>query len=114
MDRVFHFKYEEPSPSERFIDEVNEGFMVHAKTWRFTETIDWKARCKSGYKMNKWGSDKCLVGFPYPLENSSGSSPTENPEGFKYNSFQNKQIIDVWLPKLEEAMEKRKKTVNSS
>ena len=118
LGKAIKSKYNEPSPSERFSDEVKEIFMLHTKTWRLTETQDWKNRCKVDYKMNKWGSDKCNVGFPFPdIESElmiTANSLTVNDKGFKYNAFKNKRIQNYWLPKLIEAMENRRRKISLS
>ena len=102
-------RYNEDTPSERFVDEVNEAFMLHAKTWRYTDTKDWSARCLDGYVLNKFGTDKCVVGFPHPLnsESKEGKSKNVNAQGFRYNSFMSEDIVNIWIPKLENALKQR-------
>ncbi|KAG7346686.1 glycosyltransferase family 92 protein [Nitzschia inconspicua] len=83
-----------PDPQSRFIDEVNEGLMLHAKAIARQDTAGWKRNC------HKDGSpiDQCRIGFPWPED---GSNRTYNEDGWNYNCYVNPRIDNYWAPLLK-------------
>lgn len=83
-----------PDPQSRFIDEVNEGLMLHTKAIARQDTAGWKRNC------HKDGSpiDQCRIGFPWPED---GSNRTFDDDGWKYNCYVNPRIDRYWAPLLK-------------
>jgi hypothetical protein len=87
-------KIPSPDPLSRFIDEVNEGLMLHSKAIARQDTAGWKRNChKDGNPI-----DQCRIGFPWPED---GSNRTNDDEGWKYNCYVNPRIDNYWSPLLK-------------
>jgi hypothetical protein len=83
-----------PDPLSRFIDEVNEGLMLHSKAIARQDTAGWEKNChKDGIPI-----DQCRIGFPWPED---GSNRTYDDEGWKYNCYVNPRIDNYWAPLLK-------------
>lgn len=86
---------------ERFVDEINEGVLIHAKTMVPNEAVKRKARCL--YKMTM-----CSVGIECP--DDLPFSDSTHTDGFLYNTdtycncWVNRKAEDVWIPKLKTAL----------
>ena len=88
---------------ERFVDELNEGVLIHAKTTVPAETFDRYKMCKLN------GPSNCLVGIPCPDDVSFVDAlHTKNvfkDENGKFcNCWMNRKVENYWLPKLKEAL----------
>jgi len=87
---------------ERFIDEINEGVLVHAKTTPPDETIGHIDACSYKHKR------VCTLGFPCP--NDLSFSDETHKDGFQdtlgrfCNCWVNRQVEDLWVPQLEDAL----------
>jgi hypothetical protein len=87
---------------ERFSDEINEGVLIHAKTLVPNEAMGRVARC--AYKMTM-----CSVGYECP--DDLPFSDSTHQDGFlhgenKYcNCWVNRKVENVWVPKLEHALD---------
>ena len=101
--------------SERYSDEINEATMLHAKTTGDGATSNWKETCAKGYvppdRKSVW---KCRVGLAYPRGTKSVYSEKDMPklyteDGYTMNCFPYEKLTDYWIPKLKEALSKRKK-----
>lgn len=100
---AMHFR--ESREADRITDESHQAIMMHTKTTVPEYTTEWKKRCELGFKPPH-GQD-CRVGFPWPSNNDRGSDRAI-PSGQGYNCFTNEKMSTHWLPKLRDAMEKRK------
>lgn len=86
-----------PDPLSRFIDEVNEGLMLHTKAIARQDTAAWKKNChKDGRPI-----DQCRIGFPWPEE---GADRDYDNDGWKYNCYVNPRIDNYWAPMLQERL----------
>jgi hypothetical protein len=86
-----------PDPLSRFIDEVNEGLMLHSKAIARQDTAGWKKNChKDGKPI-----DQCRIGFPWPED---VSNRTYDEEGWKYNCYVNPRIDNFWAPMLKQRL----------
>ena len=109
----------EQPPSERNADEVNEIVMVHTKTTESMTTANYKTKCRFDYD-KKWQG--CYVAVPWPANMTAGSrgndavlgwSPSvpkdaHDANGLQYNCWINERVEAYYVPKLREALTKRK------
>lgn len=109
----------EKPPSERNADEVNEIVLVHTKTTESITTLNYKTKCRFDYE-KKWQG--CYVAVPWPANMTAGSKEnaavlglsqsapqdTHDENGLEYNCWINKRVEDYYVPKLHEALAKRK------
>lgn len=91
--------------SERFTNELEEAVMVHTKTTVPGNTKGYRKTCKFGF-VETW-KEKCRVGFPIP--NNVLDVNASRTDGYKYNCYTNDKLTNIFIPKLKEAMLKRKK-----
>lgn len=105
---AMHFR--ESREADRITDESHQAIMMHTKTTVPEYTTEWKKRCMFGFKPPH-GQD-CRVGFPWPSNNDQGSDRAI-PSGQGYNCFTNEKMTTHWLPKLRDAMKKRKSRVET-
>ena len=90
---------------ERFVDEVNEGVLIHAKTTVPAETFARDKMCKLN------GPSNCLVGIPCPDDvpfNDALHTKNvfQNENGQYCNCWMNRKVENYWLPKLKDALSK--------
>jgi hypothetical protein len=95
-------KYSERSPSERVTDEIDEAVMVHTKTLGADMTGGYKQRCRHDHQ-KKWQA--CWVAYPYP---DDANAKAYDEQGMEFNCQINKRVDQFWVPRLREAMAKRK------
>jgi hypothetical protein len=88
----------QPSPYERRVDEVKEGFMLHTKTTYPSATKGWSRFCRGTSEEEK---KKCPVGIPYDLENIEAET---TKEGYARNCYQHDRIQYDLVPKLEDLL----------
>jgi hypothetical protein len=101
-------QYREHSPSEWTSDELSQVVMVHTKTIGRDLTFNYESGCKHN-RSKTW--QKCLVAYPWP--NDSTNKEPFDQIGMGYNCYVNRKVEDYWIPKLKEALKKRKTTVAS-
>jgi len=79
-------------PTSRFVDEINEGTMMHAKAVAYQDTGKWDEVCKH---------DKgfCRLGNPYPPGAYEAKIKVDE-EGWTYNCWVNEKVENYWVPKL--------------
>lgn len=84
--------------NERFVDEINEGVLVHAKTKTPDETVDRKSRCQLG-------KEGCAVGIPchdeVQFKDETHKRGFLDNDGNYCNCWINKKLENVLLPQLE-------------
>mmetsp|Transcript_2659 Transcript_2659/g.3081 ORF Transcript_2659/g.3081 Transcript_2659/m.3081 type:complete len:825 (-) Transcript_2659:150-2624(-) len=90
-------------------DEAEQAFMLHSKSRVKRNTKDWHKQCRNlRYKQGCW------LGFPFPKGVLSEEGLTQKDKleerGFVYNCYASEKIDDFWIPRLEEAMTRRKVT----
>ena len=90
---------------ERWVNELEEGVLIHAKTTVPAETFSRETVCVLNAPSN------CLVGIPCPYDLPfSDALHTKNvfhDEDGKYcNCWKNRRVEDYWLPKLNNALSK--------
>jgi hypothetical protein len=98
----------EASPLERYTDEVNEAVMIHAKGVLHDQTTHYKQRCSKKFG-RKWLG--CSVGFPWATgrTNKDAKLGEEHDEdGVMYNCFINERVKNYWVPRLLEALQKKR------
>ncbi len=100
----WNHRYYERKKSERFTNEIEEAVMVHTKTTVPGNTKGYKRVCKFGF-VETW-KDVCRVGFPIPNNKLDVNVP--RPDGYKHNCYTNEKLTNVLIPKLREALKKRK------
>ena len=95
----------EKAPYERRVDEVNEAFMLHAKTTTPEATKNWNIKCHVSAAANKKNT-ACPVGIAFPLDadSTAASNSTTSADGMVYNCYRHKSVQEL-VPKLEKAME---------
>ena len=101
----YEWKHRYKEKHVRFIDEENEGLMLHTKSVVRDQTRDYIKTCKSILKKE---NDRCKLGFPWP----DGEVTTEivsNKDGYLYNCFVDETIEDYWVPKFYEEVKKHPK-----
>lgn len=91
------------SKTERFVDELKEGVLIHAKTTVPAETFSREKMCKLK------APSHCLVGIPCP-DNLPFSDALHkdnvfhNEKGEFCNCWMNRKVDTYWLPKLRDAL----------
>ncbi len=96
-------QYREHSPSERTSDELSQVVMVHTKSIERDLTYNYENSCKHDQR-KKW--QKCRVAYPWPTNATKKDEFDLN--GMAYNCFVNRKVEDYWVPKLKDALIKRK------
>jgi hypothetical protein len=97
--------------TERVTDEIQEATMIHTKDIDFSSTKSWKSRCRGDFK-KKWQG--CNVGIPWPNNTKVVEGGAhDDGNGIEYNCFLNNKVEDYWIPRLEQAIAKRKATIPS-
>lgn len=91
-----------PDPKSRFIDEVNEGLMLHSKAIARQDTSGWKDACH----VDRLSFDTCRIGYPWP-DGAEESGEKANADGWEYNCYVNKKIDNYWAPELQAELEGR-------
>lgn len=94
----------ERAPSERVTDELHEAVLLHSKTLAKDMTAKYETRCKHDYE-KKWQG--CWVAFPFP-PNHSPSDGNADKNGNEYNCYINERVDNFWVPRLREALRKRR------
>lgn len=97
--------HREPASDRVVPDELTEAVMVHAKTVKFGQTLSWKEVCHKDFVKKGKG---CFVAVPWPDRLARTGNETYNDEGLLYNCFVNHWVDEYWVPRLVEAMHKRK------
>lgn len=93
---------------ERVTDELEEATMIHAKSLDFGQTVNWQGRCVVNSKRKRLG---CYIGFPWPKNQQMEELPEakyDPTSKMEYNCFVNEKVDQNWIPRLEQALEKRK------
>ena len=90
---------------ERFVDELKEGVLIHAKTTPPAETFSREKMCKLN------APSHCMVGIPCPddLPFSDAlhtKNVFHNEKGEFCNCWMNRKVDNYWLPKLKDALSK--------
>ncbi|KAL3805733.1 hypothetical protein ACHAW5_010936 [Stephanodiscus triporus] len=90
---------------ERFVDELEEGVLIHAKTTVPAETFTREKLCMLNAPSN------CLVGIPCPddlaFDDALHTKNVFHDETGKYcNCWKNRRVEEFWLPRLNDAMSK--------
>jgi hypothetical protein len=86
---------------ERFVDELKEGVMIHAKSMTPNDGVSRATRCR--YKMTM-----CNIGIECPYDLAFDDQ--HHTDGFQYgngtycNCWVNRRAENVWIPKLEAVM----------
>ncbi|KAL7538511.1 hypothetical protein ACHAXR_008612 [Thalassiosira sp. AJA248-18] len=88
---------------ERFVDELEEGVLIHAKTTVPAETFSREKMCKLN------APSHCLVGIPCPddLPFSDAlhtKNVFHNEKGEFCNCWTNRKVEKYWLPKLNDEL----------
>jgi hypothetical protein len=78
--------------------------MLHTKTSSPTQTSNWINRCHFEFE-KKWRG--CFVGFPWPNGTEVEGDGGHRADGMEYNCFENTRVMEVWSPRLREALAKR-------
>lgn len=97
--RYYHITRDKESP-EIFVDEITQGFLVHARSVLPHETVRRSAECSIGSKHN------CLLGYlcgddvEY-IDELQSDNVFFNPDGSFCNCWRNKVVEEVLVPKLE-------------
>eukprot|EP00578_Thalassiosira_sp_NH16_P017673 CAMPEP_0181123018 /NCGR_PEP_ID=MMETSP1071-20121207/25641_1 /TAXON_ID=35127 /ORGANISM="Thalassiosira sp., Strain NH16" /LENGTH=880 /DNA_ID=CAMNT_0023208063 /DNA_START=224 /DNA_END=2866 /DNA_ORIENTATION=- len=100
----WYMHFRETRSTDHVTDEIHQAVMLHTKTTVPEYTMEWKTRCKAGFKPGH--KQNCRVGFPWPQNNEMGSKKA-TPGGYGYNCFKNDKLNDFWIPKLHDAIKKR-------
>lgn len=90
---------------ERFVDEIHEGVLIHAKTTVPAETFSRDKMCKLK------AASHCLVGIPCPDDLPFSDELHKNnvfhdEKGQFCNCWMNRKVQDYWVPKLKNALKK--------
>jgi hypothetical protein len=99
-------RHREYKPSEMYTDEVQQAVMVHTKSVDEGMTNNYKKFCRYDYE-KKWRG--CHVAFPFPNRTIDTLDKPHNADGMKYNCHINEKVEHFWLPKLRNALSKRKR-----
>lgn len=102
--RKWH-RYFKQDPTERTIDEVHEAMMIHTKNLDQGQTQNWKNKCRFDFPKKHLG---CSIGFPWPNNFPSSTDTYDSKTKWQYNCFVNTRVDEYWVPRLEQAMAKRK------
>jgi hypothetical protein len=103
-----HRQHGEKPPSERVTDELREAVMVHTKSVKPDQTRE--SQCHKDFK-RKWLG--CWVAVPWPNNTKAQGEGAYNEIGMLYNCFVNDRVENYWLPKLKEAMERRRRSLDA-
>jgi hypothetical protein len=87
-----------PDPKSRFVDEVNEGLMLHSKAIARQDTAGWVRNCHQNFT----GFDQCRIGYPWPR--GSDEVVKADNDGWNYNCYAHEKIDDYWGPRLQEKL----------
>lgn len=98
--KQFGYKRPFPDPLSRFVDEVNEGLMLHSKAIARQDTAGWEKNCRHNTK----GIDQCRIGYPYP-KGANETEITHTSDGWDYNCYAHEKIDSYWGPRLQEKMQ---------
>ena len=87
------------------MDELNEGVLIHAKTTVPAESFSRDKMCKLN------APSHCLVGIPCPDDLPfSDALHTKNvfhdEQGNFCNCWMNRKVENIWVPKLQNVLEK--------
>ena len=89
------------SKTERFIDELNEGVLIHAKTTAPDETPFQEKSCI-------FKKEGCPVGMPCPdnllFDDNSHKDGFQDEDGKYCNCWINRKVEDFYVSKLEKLM----------
>ena len=93
------------SETERFVDESEEGVLIHAKTTVPAETFSRDKMCKLN------APSHCMVGIPCPdhlpfSDELHTKNVFHNEKGEFCNCWMNRKVEEYWLPKLNDALSK--------
>jgi hypothetical protein len=77
--------------------------MIHAKRTDEKLTHNYRKRCNFDSD-KKWRG--CFVGFGWPNETEVPGA--HDADGMEYNCFTNRKVENYWLPRLLQAVERRK------
>ena len=103
-DEYSYFARTSDPQTERFIDEINEGVLIHAKSFVPEEAIHRDVRCKHGMHPG------CNVGIPcpddLPFDDATHQGGFLDHDGNFCNCWVNRKVDDIWLPKLEDSLRK--------
>jgi hypothetical protein len=89
--------------SERVADERNKAVMIHAKRTHEKLSHDDIKHCS--LESNK-KSRGCSVGFNWP--NDTEVPGAHDADGMEHDCFTNRKVENCWLPRLRQAVERRK------
>lgn len=101
-------QYREHAPSERTSDELSQVVMVHTKSIDRDMTYNYNTDCRHN-RTKEW--QKCWVAYPWPVNTTNIDEYDQN--GMEYNCYINRKVEDYWIPKLKDALKKRKTVVAS-
>jgi hypothetical protein len=102
-------RHREREPSEMYTDEVHQAVMVHTKSVDEGMTNNYKKFCRYDYE-KKWRG--CHVAFPFPKNTDGNLDKPHNVDGMEYNCHINEKVEQFWLPRLRNALSKRKKEIH--
>jgi hypothetical protein len=102
-NRKWNRRFAEMEPSERVSDERDEAVMIHTK--RTDEKLSHGYRKHCSFEPNKKGRI-CYVGFNWP--NDTEVPGAHDADGMDYNCFINRKVENYWLPRLRQAVGRRK------
>jgi hypothetical protein len=77
--------------------------MIHAKAITQGHTMGWTTRCSSESKKS------CYVGFSWPNSTKSETVTYDPETKMDYNCFVNKKVEYYWIPRLNKAVEARRR-----
>ena len=103
--KTWHRRFGEESPSDRLADELKEVVMLHAKSLDRDMTSGYTKKCRFDYA-KKWKG--CWVAYPWPSGNRTKEKNAHDDDGMEYNCHINQRVDEIWVPKLRDALEKRK------
>lgn len=104
-------RYQERPPSEIVTDELSQAVMVHTKSINADSTENYKTRCR--YDFMKKGKE-CWVANPWPNGEISEDKTHDEESGMNYNCFINSKVENYWVPRLNDALSKRRNTSGHS
>jgi hypothetical protein len=103
-------RFSENLPSERTANELTEAVMVHTKTIKRDMTSAYDKKCRFDWS-RKWMG--CWVAYPWP-NNTARKKDAHDADGMEYNCFINESVDNYWVPRLRDALEKRRLSISSS
>jgi hypothetical protein len=98
-------RFGESAPSERTANELTEAVMVHTKTIKRDMTNNYAKGCRFDNK-KKWKG--CWVAYPWP-NSTAGEKDAHDADGMEYNCFINENVDNYWVPRLRDALERRRR-----